>query len=642
MKRIKRLSPEAKKAMRGNVRSKINYRLPKEVKENFVSEAPSFDPPETEGLGDFDVYAESACEVVGVPFELDPQKVYHHVGNFTGSSSIDTVDAFVQVYNVQRTPRKYIFNYDEYLGAIKRVSRIQAQLNSIEKHRQSEEERWHKHQEKYEAWLASESDKPAPTYYERPEPEPPPSYDIDFLYAYDLAIFKQNLSGYLKYIASLAPDLWTILDKPIPFYLEENPDKPHGYVLGTPGSGKSELLKLLIHTYITHTHYGSVVVIDPTSDFATQIAHWKEFNTSDRLVYIKPTFAKGLAPVINPFEIYGIEATDYSEEALNVKRVVAQELTEALGYIVGDLSGPMANVLRNCILVLLDKEGATIEDLHDFMSRDSNHELVEYAQSLTHHERLPGYFSGKDSGFNIPANKVTKDAVARRIDGLLQTGQFRKVTCGRSTIQIEKAIEERKVILFDLARGSIGQDESTALGRLIIAMLLSMAYRRADLSEKERVPVSLVIDECQNFVTKSMENILNDTRKYRLMMTLAQQIAGQRMPIELKETVLQGTNMLIVGRSMRGGAKRNAEMVSVDAPDIERLETGEFYTMPKGYAPAVKFKTRTELLKFKNSVTKPTWKLTALEQLEKYYRGNLKKADIEFEEEPDISPQKWD
>jgi len=491
--------------------------------------------------------------------------------------------------------------------------------------------------------MASESSRPLPSFYAKPAPAEPPDWDLEFLQMYSISSFKANPRGYQAYIDSVAYDLAGILDRPIPFYLEENPDKPHGYVLGTSGSGKSELLKLLIHTYISNNNYGSVVVMDPTSDFVSQIARWKEFNKeSERLIYFRPTLAKGMTPIINPFEIYGVSATDYSEEALDVKRVVAQELVEAIGHIVDQPSAPMRTLLMNCVLVLLDKEGATLGDLNNFMMKETNNELVQFAGSLSHHEHVASYFGRKDGGFNNPANKMTKDAINRRLDELLSIGTFKKLTCGKSTFHLEEAVNDKKVILFDLGRGAIGPKEGSDFGRLVIAILLGMAYRRANLPEAERIPCSLIVDECQNFVTKSMTDILNEARKYRFFITLAQLVAGQFMPIELRDSLLQNTNLQVVGGTTRSGAKRNADLVGVETSDIETLETGEFYTKPNRSLPAVKFKTRTELLKYKNSVTKEIWNLTRFQQIEKYYRGTLKKAEIDFEEEPDTGSQKWD
>ena len=185
-------------------------------------------------------------------------------------------------------------------------------------------------------------------------------------------------------------------------------------MVGTSGSGKSELFKILVHSFVTDPHYGSVVVLDPADEFAGEVAEWKEFIESDRLVYIKPDLEPGMSPVINPFEISGVRPGDFSTEALKVKRVVADQLVLGLERLLSDagvgsrLTLPMRAMLRPCVLALLDREGATLRDLATFMRDQQNGELVAFGRSLTHHSQAARFFV---EGFYDDANKQTKDAI---------------------------------------------------------------------------------------------------------------------------------------------------------------------------------------------------------------------------------------
>jgi len=42
------------------------------------------------------------------------------------------------------------------------------------------------------------------------------------------------------------------------------------------------------------------------------------------------------------------------------------------------------------------------------------------------------------------------------------------------------------------------------------------ALKRASMAQKDRVPFYLYIDEFQNYVSKSIESVLSEARKYRL------------------------------------------------------------------------------------------------------------------------------
>jgi hypothetical protein len=583
-------------------------------------------------------YERAAYRALGLPVERKADAVYHHLGDVYVTSSPEAMTAMVQVYLSTEKDAERVYTFQEYLDAYQRRGKILSQIEAIEKHEYTEEVRYQEFQDKLNAWSERDLEKqgPQPQFYERMAPKSVGARDRAFVEMFSLEIHTPDIAGYEGYLQFVAPKLLHRMYEPLPLYVEENPDRPHGYILGTPGSGKSELLKLLVHTFVTNRRYGSVVVIDPTSEFVGQIARWKEFNTSDRLIYVRPTLAKGKSPCINPFEIHGVEAMDYSEEALNVKRVVAQELVEALGRIVAEAGGfvtaPMRTILTNCILVLLDKEGATLEDLSDFMKDSKSGRLIAFAQTLNHHEYIAEYFISTDGGFRSKGNAMTKDAIGRRMDDLLSVGVFRKMTCGRSTIDLEREVNRKKVLLFDLGKGAIGKREGAALGRLIIAMLIGMAFRREGMKKGERVPCSIVVDECHNVMSETMEDILTEARKYRLLLTMAQQIAGQKMQPSLRDVVLATTNMQVVGGTSMSGAKRNAEIVGVSPEDIRKLSIGEFYIRANRSGEPVKFRARSDLLDWSNSVTAPTWKRTVQDQIERYYSRPV----VEEENEPEV------
>jgi len=645
LKEIKPLPKKLLEAFESKVGS-IDHSLPDQIAKEFKS---SITPPsieEDDPLGPKENYHRAVCAAVGIPYELDGTKTYHHIGNLDIKSSIDALNALVQIYSIQRNPRNAIFGYDHYLDACKRVGQIQRQIDSVHSHRDKEEERYHQHNEKAAKWEDSDAEKrgPAPNFYDRPEPEMPPIVDVEFLETHDLAEYRQNIEGYITYLKNVACDLCDRISDPIPLYVEDNPDRPHGYVVGTPGAGKSELLKLLVHTYVNNgankDRNGSVVVLDPTTDLVSEISKWKEFIPNDRLVYICPNLQEGMTPVINPFEIDGIDPNDFSEKTLIAKTVVAQQLAECIERIVTSTVSPqMSTILTNCILVLLDREGSTLEDLFRFVKGDED--LVEFASGITHNEHLANYFSSPTSGFAISSNRSTKEAILRRLDELLSIGTFKRLTCGKSTINLVKEVNDRKVILIDLGKGSIGKKEGAAFGRLIIGMLLGMAFRRASQEKRKRVPCSLIVDECHNYLSESIEEILVEARKFRLLLTLAQQTAGQKMPHDLKDAVLTTTNFQVSGGTTRAGAKRNADLVGVTDEDILRLEIGEFFFRPKRSLPAIKFNTRKDLLDAGNSISDSTWKIIAREQLKKHYRRYAGAPTESVAEEPDTSPQKW-
>ncbi len=92
----------------------------------------------------------------------------------------------------------------------------------------------------------------------------------------------------------------------------------------------------------------------------------------------------------------------------------------------------------------------------------------------------------------------------------------------RSSFDFRRALDSRKIILCDLAKGSIGADAAALLGSLIVMQEKLAALGRGDVPESERVPHFLVAEEAQNYIG-DFESILAETRKFNLFLTISTQ-----------------------------------------------------------------------------------------------------------------------
>ena len=148
-----------------------------------------------------------------------------------------------------------------------------------------------------------------------------------------------------------------------PATMPEEPRWRHTYIMAGTGSGKSELMKLLIHHEMTANR--AVVVIDAHSDLCEQIARWPEFEESGRVVYVTPTLADDRMPVINPLQVPK-RADDRTKE------VMAARLAMTIGEICSgkggeDMSVRMELVANAALRVLLDMDTPTFIDLRNML-----------------------------------------------------------------------------------------------------------------------------------------------------------------------------------------------------------------------------------------------------------------------------------
>ena len=80
----------------------------------------------------------------------------------------------------------------------------------------------------------------------------------------------------------------------------------------------------------------------------------------------------------------------------------------------------------------------------------------------------------------------------------------------RSSFNFRWMMDNRKILLCDLAKGAIGDDNSRLLGALIVLKEKLAALSRQDIPEVERVPHVLYCDEAGNFIG-DFESILAES-----------------------------------------------------------------------------------------------------------------------------------
>lgn len=413
--------------------------------------------------------------------------------------------------------------------------------------------------------------------------------------------FSADLTGYAQYLRVLYPDYFELISNATPVISIPEIDRTqHTYVTGGSGSGKSETLKALVHGTLNCVPTAGMVIIDPHGDLAEQIARWPEFEDGERLVYVSPTLFEDLTPTINPFE-----ADDLGPRE---KDVVAQEIVEALeqllsGEMGGTLSVNMRTVLFPCVLVLLDVPNTSFADLLTFMDDDLNMELVARARQ---HPRAPvrEFFQHSAVGFSSSHYDRTKSAIAAKLQSLRNTLSFDALVSGPSSMNLEQLVNDGKIVVFNLAKGDIGRDASEAVGRFVLAKLQGMALRRQRLPANERRPVHLFIDECQNYISPATIAIMEETRKYGLHLTLAQQVAGRGMSKEMLKVVLNNTNIKLSGRTKEDQVV--AKLFGSDLATLQQMQPGEFF-LQCGARPAARVQIRGDLVGGNHAMSDEAW-----------------------------------
>lgn len=355
----------------------------------------------------------------------------------------------------------------------------------------------------------------------------------------------------------------------------------------------------------------SLVLIDPHGDLAEQVARFPDVATSGRLVYLNPTLAPDRTPTINPFEL-----ADQSESAVHVMAEqiasVFDELMRKAGH--NSLSGNMSALLTPCVSTLLRRPGSTIRDLQTFMDDKRNRDLWEAGCRSP----LPAHRDFFHERFYEKQFESTKSALYTRIQSLLNSPVLYRLLVGRSTVNLEDAVNGGKIIVFALPKGGIGAETSPTFGSFVLAMLQGIAIRRESVPESQRVPVHVFVDECQNFLSPSVQTILTESRKYGLHLTLAQQTFAQDMDRDLAAAVVGNTAVKFCGMNDVKTLKPMDERMSVGLDALQRLAVGQFFVKVSGNTPAFKL----IVPRIRHAIGAEAWEATKAAQLRAYYRPN--------------------
>ena len=376
-------------------------------------------------------------------------------------------------------------------------------------------------------------------------------------------------------------------------------------------SGKSELLKYLIHFQIAKNK-SSVILIDPHWDVAQEII-WNRYLDKSRVVYFTPKLLKKWVFALNPFavKLQESEIDIYANElALVFEEMIKSSSTLTLN---------MKSLLVPCIWVLLKRDNSSLRDLQRFML-DNNEDLV----ALWTKAKNPAVASFFKDNFNAPIYSITKQSIAVKIQSLLNSHIFTNITSVNQTINLRWLISQKKIIVFNLSKWMLWSDVSQALGRFIVALTQSIAINRANIPIEYRMPVNLYIDEFQNYTTKSVKSILEESRKYSLHITLASQMLWKNINPILKESITSNTNVKIVGANSYSQISYLAKETWSDKESLQRLTVWNFY-ISSNFVKPFKYKVPKLFLWDKNKMDEVMYTKFEQEQVQQYYTQKIKK-----------------
>lgn len=348
------------------------------------------------------------------------------------------------------------------------------------------------------------------------------------------------------------------------FGILEDDRRRHMYVLGRSGSGKSTLLENLIVNDIRAGN--GVAVVDPHGDLVERLLHFIPKGRINDTVYVNPS------DLAFPVAFNVLESVDESQHHL-----VASGLIAVFKKIWADSWGPrLEYILNNTILALLTHQNATLLGINRmFVDKEYREKVVADVTNPQVLQFWKNEFGSWEQKFRSEATSP----IQNKIGAFLAPAIIRNIVGqSRSTINVREIMDSGKILLLNLAKGRVGEDNSALLGAMFITKIQLAAMSRIDMPERERRDFYLYVDEFQNFATSSFATILSEARKYRLCLIVAHQYVAQ-LDETVRDAVFGNVGTMIAFRV--GAEDAEALAKEFDPPftegDLTSLANYDFY-----------------------------------------------------------------
>ena len=299
------------------------------------------------------------------------------------------------------------------------------------------------------------------------------------------------------------------------------------YIIGKTGTGKSQLLEEMVMQDINNGK--GLAVVDPHGDLVDGILSRMPPDRAEDVIYFDPSDSE------RPMGLNMLEAQTEQQKHFVATSIVGLMYKLFDPMKTGIIGPRFEHAIRNAMLTVMEAipNGTFIEVVQTLQRPD-------FVQSL-----LP----------------LVKDPIVRRYwtDQIAQTADFHKsevldyivskfgrfvtnklirtiIGQSESSFDFRKVMDEGKILLVNLAKGKIGEENRNFLGLILVPRILISAMSRQEIPEEKRRDFYLYVDEFQNFATPDFAQILSEARKYRLNLIVANQFIGQ-MEEEVKNAV---------------------------------------------------------------------------------------------------------
>jgi hypothetical protein len=311
-----------------------------------------------------------------------------------------------------------------------------------------------------------------------------------------------------------------------PVYIERDDRRRHMYIIGKTGTGKTEFLKSMVMQDI-HAGEG-VAVIDPHGDLIEDILLQMPPKRAEEVILFDPS------DLDRPMGFNMLDANTEQQRHFVVNSIIGLMYKLFDPNKTGIIGPRFEHAIRNSMLTVMYEEGSTFVEV---VRCQTDQEFVKAILPKVQDPIVRRYWTDQIAQTSDFHKSEVLDYIVSKFGRFVTNKMIRNIIGqSQSAFDFRKVMDEGKILLINLSKGKIGEENSNFLGLILVPKLLVAAMSRQDMSQDKRRDFFLYVDEFQNFATPDFAQILSEARKYRLNLIVANQFIGQ-MEEEIKNAI---------------------------------------------------------------------------------------------------------
>jgi len=322
-----------------------------------------------------------------------------------------------------------------------------------------------------------------------------------------------------------------------PVFMSELDRQRHTYIIGKTGTGKSKFLIELMYQDIMAGR--GLCFIDPHGDAVEDLIAMIPPERAEDVIYFRPGDQE------RPMGLNLLSAKTEDQKHFVATSVINMMYKLFDPHKTGIVGPRFEHAVRNAMLTAMSEEGTTFVEVMRILT-DAN-----YVQELLPKVKDPivrRYWTDQIAQTSDFHKSEVLDYIVSKFGRFVTNKMIRNIIGqSESSFSFREIMDEGKILLINLSKGELGEENSNFLGLILVPRILMAAMSRTDIPEEQRRDFFLYVDEFQNLATPDFAQILSEARKYKLSLTVANQFIGQ-IEEEVKNAIFGNVGTIITYR----------------------------------------------------------------------------------------------